>query len=101
MSAPPGALRPRDLGAYFRWKRERRSPSLPLGYAIAKSASVRRRCEATAISKATIMRSVTRSLVAESLPRPAPSASDTDDEDEDKDDEDEEPRPYGIAREPL
>ena len=47
------------------------------------------------------MRSVTRSLVAESPLRPAPSASDTDDEDEDKDDEDEEPRPYGIAGEPL
>ena len=101
MSAPPGARRPRDLGAYFRWKMERRSPSLPLGYTIAESASVRRRCEATTIPKATIMRSVTRSLVVESLPRPALSASGTHDEDENKDDEDEEPRPYGIAGEPL
>lgn len=47
------------------------------------------------------MRSVTRSLVVESLPRPALSASGTHDEDENKDDEDEEPRPYGIAGEPL
>ena len=47
------------------------------------------------------MRSVTRSLVVESLLRPALSASDTHDEDENKDDEDEEPRPYGIAGEPL
>ena len=61
---------------------------------------MRRRCEAITISKAT-MRSVTRSLIVESLPRPALSASDTHDEDENKDDEDEEPRPYGIAGEPL
>jgi len=62
---------------------------------------VRKRGEATTIPKATIMRSVTRSLITESPPRPAPSAPDTDDEDVDKEDEDEGSRPYSIAGKPL
>ena len=97
MSAPPGARRPRDLGAYFRRKRERHSSSPPLGYTIAESTSVRKRGEATTIPKPTIMCTVTRSLITESPPRPAPSAADTDDEDDDKEDEDKGPRPYSIA----
>jgi len=68
---------------------ERRSPSPPLGYTIAGSASVRKSGEATIIPKAISMRSVARSLITESPPRPAPSVSDTDDDDDDKEDEDE------------